>query len=182
MKWEIHQKEIINKTIKNRKKKFNPNIIRSRRKENKEFVNVYSYVLTDRKFVGNVTDSLKVMLIKEVVSKIYNINFQEMVKKSRQRHRVDARHALCYFLRKYTNLSYKNIGKVLENRNHATILSSCRTYQDFLDTEEVHRSKANKIKLEYNLKIQDVSAKRSYIIESAETINNWEDIKHKYLG
>lgn len=40
-------------------------------------------------------------------------------------------HAL---LKKYTPLSYDKIGKLVGNKNHATVISSCRQVQNALDT------------------------------------------------
>jgi hypothetical protein len=187
MEWEIYQKEIINKVVKNRKKEFKPETMNYNVKEERPgFVNVYAYVLTDRRYVGSVTDSIKAVLLKEIVCDTYEVEPSVIFTKSRKRELVDARHALAYYLKKTTKYSLASIGKVMSTqfkpRDHATILNCCRVYNNLLDTEDYHRRRSLTIQTEFNRRLSDIDLTSTYISNTEDIVANWENIKHKYLG
>lgn len=183
----MYHKDIINKTIKNRKKEFKPEIMNySVREERPGFVNVYAYVLTDRRYVGSVTDSIKATLLKEIVCDTYEVDPSLIFTKSRKRELVDARHALAYYLKRTTKYSLASIGKVMASpfrpRDHATILNCCRVYNDLLDTEAYHRRRSLTIQTEFNRRLSDIDLTSTYVSNSEDIVANWENIKSKYSG
>tara|TARA_R110002072_G_scaffold1582_5_gene13176 strand:+ start:373 stop:882 length:510 start_codon:yes stop_codon:yes gene_type:complete len=169
MEWII-QKEIPDNLI-NRKR-----IDRSA-----EYINLDAYVLTNRVFVGCVTDAIKCNLLKELVSKVYEIELPNMFSTKRDRPLVDARHALVYFLKKHTKYSLGKIGTILGNRTHATMINSLKRYDELLFTEDFHRNQCKEITVRFNIDMLDVDLTQTYMKESDETIANWENVKHKYL-
>lgn len=146
-----------------------------------EYVNLDAYVLTNRVYVGSVTDAIKTKLLKNIISTVYQVDLNILFDKSRKRNLVDARHALVYFMSKNTRYSLNRIGIIIGNRNHATVINGIRRYNDLLDTEAFHRDKKKEISVRFNMDMLDVDLTKTYIKESDETIANWENVKHKYI-
>ncbi len=150
----------------------------------KDHISVYSYVLTDRKYVGTVNDTIKTNLLTEIVCEVYEVDKSLIFSKNRKRNLVDARHCLAYFLRRNTKYSFAIIGKIMASpirkRDHATILNSVNVYNDLLDTEDYHKRRTLIIQKEYNKRISDIDLTNTYISNSTDVIANWENIKHRY--
>ena len=123
-----------------------------------EYVNLDAYVLTNRVYVGSVTDAIKTKLLKNIISTVYQVDLNILFDKSRKRNLVDARHALVYFMSKNTRYSLNRIGIIIGNRNQK-----------------------KEISVRFNMDMLDVDLTKTYIKESDETIANWENVKHKYI-
>tara|TARA_R100000951_G_scaffold52288_2_gene44007 strand:- start:2284 stop:2802 length:519 start_codon:yes stop_codon:yes gene_type:complete len=171
MKWLINSKTIAKDLIKTTKIPIK-----------KDTINVYAYVLTDRKYVAYVTDRVKVSLLKEIIGDTYEVKMEKVFAKNRKRELVDTRHCLSYYIRRHTKYSFSEIGKLLGDRNHATIINSCKVYSDLLDTEVYHRRKSLIIQEEYNKRLRDVDLTNSYISKSKLVISNWDNMKEEFLN
>jgi len=143
----------------------------------KNYVNVYAYVLTDKEYIGNVTDSVKSKLLKDLICEIYEVDKSLIFTLNRKRELVDARHALAYFLRKTTKYSFSNIGEImaspLRNRDHATILHSVKVYNDLLDTEVYHKRRCLIIQEEYNKRLSDIDLTNTYTSKCKNIVANF---------
>lgn len=64
---------------------------------------------------------------------------EEVVSHSRVQNLSFARHAYCLMVRKFTKLTLKDIGKLLGNRDHATVVHSCRTADNLIQYDEHFR-------------------------------------------
>ena len=80
------------------------------------------------------------------------INEQDVMGKSRLHSLVMSRHQFCYIARKKTNLSLGFVGALI-NRDHATVIHSCKTFQNLLDTDIYTREQHFKIMQQLNFKI-----------------------------
>lgn len=80
----------------------------------------------------NYSKSKNVDYLKAVdfISNLLSVDSHEMIKKSRRRDLSTARHALAYYLRKHTDLSFEAIGELMGGRHHATIIHSCRVISE----------------------------------------------------
>ena len=72
---------------------------------------------------GNVPTDTMVERILTSVSKKYGVSVEDIKSRKRNDTISNARHTAIYIIRKITNLSLKDIGKIFD-RNHATIISS----------------------------------------------------------
>ena len=63
----------------------------------------------------------KIIEIINSILRTFQITRDELVGKRRTRRLVRARHYTCYMLRKQTNLSYTEIGRIF-NRHHSSII------------------------------------------------------------
>ena len=58
---------------------------------------------------------------------------------------TDARFIAIHFIRKYTNMSLKHIGRSIGNRNHATIIHAINVFEELYMTDKIFREKADKV-------------------------------------
>ena len=71
----------------------------------------------------------------------------ELVKSpSRKRDIVIVRQIYCLVARKITGAMYKEIGKVIGGRHHATILAACRTAEDNIENDKYTKEVYKKVK------------------------------------
>ncbi len=80
-------------------------------------------------FIGKNNVTISADAIKEKVSLYYNIRINDLSSKKRNHSITLPRHVCIYLCRQLTNMSLPEIGKVF-NRNHTTVLYSCRTIED----------------------------------------------------
>jgi len=147
----------------------------------KDYVNVYAYVLTDRTYVGTVTDHVKAKLLKDIICEIYEVETYNIFSKSRKKELVFARHALAYFLRRNTRYSFAIIGKImaspLKKRDHATMLNSVRVYKDLLDTDSYHKRRCLTIQTEFNKRLSDIDLTNTYASSCKDIVANFNKNK-----
>ncbi len=82
-----------------------------------------------------------------------SVSEQDVMGKSRKHSIVMSRHQFAYIARTKTDLSLSFIGALI-NRDHATILHSCRTFQNLLDTDVYTRQNHFKIMQDLRFKIK----------------------------
>ena len=71
--------------------------------------------------------SMRVREIIKIVESEIEISFEESDTTCRKRELADARHAFCYYIRNYSVLSLKKIGRLYkQNRDHTTIINSIK--------------------------------------------------------
>ena len=88
-----------------------------------------------QRFNNNDNREITVDLIKEMVAEHYNIPVDKLGSKTRKQDVALARHLSIYFSKEYTKNSLKSIGKYFGGRDHSTILHSCKTIKDRMDTD-----------------------------------------------
>lgn len=88
-----------------------------------------------QRFNNNDNREITVDLIKEMVAEHYNIPVDKLGSKTRKQDIALARHLSIYFSKEYTKNSLKSIGKYFGGRDHSTILHSCKTIKDRMDTD-----------------------------------------------
>lgn len=92
---------------------------------------------------NNVEKEISVDLIKKVVSEYYKISIDDIISKSRKLEIVIARHMAIYLTKMLTPLSLKMIGANFGKRDHSTVLHSCQTIENYIETD-------TKVKEAYN--------------------------------
>lgn len=73
----------------------------------------------------------KVEIIKEIVCRNWQIQFEDIDTSCRQTTYVMPRHCLNYYLKTYTDMSNRAIGEIYtKHRDHSSIIHSVRTWTD----------------------------------------------------
>jgi chromosomal replication initiator protein len=83
---------------------------------------------------------LTIKHIQETVCRYFNLDEALLQTKSRKHEIVQARQITMYLSRKYTDSSYAHIGKVVGNKDHATVLHACKTIKDQIEISKAFRS------------------------------------------
>ncbi|MGL4949853.1 MAG: helix-turn-helix domain-containing protein, partial [Anaeroplasmataceae bacterium] len=74
--------------------------------------------------------------VKSVVSSFYNITVEDLEGKKRTNNIIIPRHIVMYILKNSFNLPYKQIGKLLGNRDHSTVIAACAKIEDEMKVDE----------------------------------------------
>ncbi len=95
---------------------------------------------------NSITDIDKVKIIKQEVSKVYEVSIEHIESKSRKRQFVDARHEAMSFIVNYTDLSLKRIGSTFGNKDHSTVIHAIENVKNLIQTNSFFKEKHIKIK------------------------------------
>lgn len=84
--------------------------------------------------------------IAEVVADFYDINFSDLINKSRKKEIVKPRQIAMYLLRDELKCSYPFIGSKLGNRDHTTAIYACEKIKNELENNQLLEQELNMIK------------------------------------
>lgn len=91
------------------------------------------------KFVKNTKREVSIDYIQKVVSDYFQMDIDTLQSKTRRRHIVQARQLAMFFAKKYTKTSLANIGSMIGDRDHATVLHACKTVENLTTTDKQFR-------------------------------------------
>jgi len=97
-------------------------------------------------FIKNDKKSIDINLIKKIVSEYFNLDLESIESKSRKHEIALARQFCMYIAKQFTQMSLKSIGAEFGGRDHSTVLHSCTTIENYLETDKYVRSDYEKIK------------------------------------
>jgi len=80
-------------------------------------------------------DTLKIDAVIAVVCRYTGISVEQMNSPSRKREIVYARYMCMWFLRKYSKLTLKALGKIFGGRDHTTAIHAINSVQDWSDVD-----------------------------------------------
>ncbi|MEL6123587.1 MAG: chromosomal replication initiator protein DnaA [Bacteroidota bacterium] len=86
-------------------------------------------------FVTGISKEVTIDKIKQMVSEYLNVPIEKIQGKTRKREVVMARQLSMYLAKHHTNSSLKTIGDNFGGRDHSTVIYSCKTVEDLLDTD-----------------------------------------------
>lgn len=183
MEWEIPKKIVVKPSLE--VFKYKPDINLDLKTEpidrNPNYVNPYAFVLAEKRiFIKNMSDDVKIDVIKTIILSKTNYPEELVFSSKRYRELVDIRHMFFYFARRYTLMSLSEIGRYA-NKDHATVLHSCKMFQTIYDVDEEYRNKAHTIDAEYNSAIVNIENEKSYSTLKKPTIRDWEEVKENYI-
>nr|WP_225321242.1 chromosomal replication initiator protein DnaA [Rhizosphaericola mali] len=92
-----------------------------------------------RNFVKTSTKELTIDAIQKLVCEYFNVPYDRLLEKTRKREIVQARQISMYLAKTFTKNSLKNIGEHFGGRDHTTVIHSCQTVKDLMDTDSIFR-------------------------------------------
>ncbi|MBP7497762.1 MAG: chromosomal replication initiator protein DnaA, partial [Bacteroidales bacterium] len=92
------------------------------------------------KFIVNTSKEISIDFIQKIICEFFNITIDNISSKSRKREVVQARQLAMYFSKKLTKSSLTNIGLHCGNKDHATVLHSCRAVSNLIETNKQFKS------------------------------------------
>lgn len=88
-----------------------------------------------KNFVKQVSLELNIDSIQNMVAEYFKVDILDLKGQTRKRDVVQARQISMYFAKKYTKNSLKSIGDFFGGRDHATVIHSCRTVENLMETD-----------------------------------------------
>jgi chromosomal replication initiator protein DnaA len=90
---------------------------------------------------------LTIKKIQETVCRYFNLDEALIQTKSRKQEIVQARQITMFFAKKYTDSSFAHIGKIVGNKDHATVLHACKTVRDQIEINKSFRMTMDAIEI-----------------------------------
>lgn len=94
-----------------------------------------------KNFVKASFKELNIEDIQKMVCKFYGMDYDALLAKTRKREIVQARQITMYLAKKFTRSSLKSIGDHFSGKDHTTVIHSCQTVENLLDTDTSYREK-----------------------------------------
>ena len=104
-----------------------------------------------KNFVKNISMEISIESIQALVCEYFKIQQEALKSKSRKREIVQARQISMYFAKKMTKNSLKTIGEFFGGRDHSTVIHSCQTVEDLMETDRSFRGYVEEINKQIKL-------------------------------
>ena len=88
-----------------------------------------------KNFVKTAARELTIENIQKMVCEYFHIPYDRLLAKTRKREVVQARQITMYLAKKFTKSSLKNIGEHFGGFDHTTVIHSCQTVENLMDTD-----------------------------------------------
>ncbi|MBD0332262.1 MAG: chromosomal replication initiator protein DnaA [Chitinophagaceae bacterium] len=103
-----------------------------------------------RNFVKSSSKEITIDTIQKMVCEYFDVPYEKLLQKTRKREIVQARQITMFLAKAFTKNSLKTIGEHFGGRDHTTVIHSCQTVKDLMDTDGVFRDNV----LELQQKVQ----------------------------
>lgn len=88
-----------------------------------------------RNFIRTTTKEITIDTIQKMVCEYFDVPYEKLLQKTRKREIVQARQITMYLAKSFTKNSLKTIGEHFGGRDHTTVIHSCQTVKDLMDTD-----------------------------------------------
>lgn len=92
-----------------------------------------------RNFVKTSSKEITIDAIQKMVCEYFDVQYEKLLHKTRKREIVQARQITMYLAKAFTKNSLKTIGEHFGGRDHTTVIHSCQTVKDLMDTDSLFR-------------------------------------------
>jgi chromosomal replication initiator protein len=92
-----------------------------------------------RNFIKSSSKEITIDTIQRMVCDYFEVPYDKLLQKTRKREIVQARQITMYLAKAFTKNSLKTIGEHFGGRDHTTVIHSCQTVKDLMDTDGVFR-------------------------------------------
>lgn len=104
-----------------------------------------------RNIVKTSSKEVTIDAIQKMVCEYYSITYDKLQAKTRKREIVQARQISMYLAKQYTKNSLKTIGDHFGGRDHTTVIHSCQTVKDLMDTDALIREQVKELQQKVQL-------------------------------
>ncbi len=91
-------------------------------------------------------------IVFSTVQELTSVSCSDIMSSSRKKEIRIARQLSHYFLRKYTQLSTSEVGKITSN-DHSTVLHSCKTVERDIKFDSIYRVLFERVESEINIRL-----------------------------
>jgi chromosomal replication initiator protein len=106
-----------------------------------------------RNIIKSTAKEVTIDAIQKMVCDYFDLPYDKLLQKTRKREIVQARQITMYLSKIFTKNSLKTIGNHFGGRDHTTVIHSCQTVKDLMDTDNIFRDSV----LELQQKVQSAS-------------------------
>lgn len=92
-----------------------------------------------RNFIKTSSKEITIETIQKMVCEYFDVPFEKLLQKTRKREIVQARQITMFLSKAFTKNSLKTIGEHFGGRDHTTVIHSCQTVKDLMDTDTVFK-------------------------------------------
>jgi chromosomal replication initiator protein len=92
-----------------------------------------------RNFIKTSSKEITIDTIQKMVCDFFDLPYDRLLQKTRKREIVQARQITMYLAKIFTKNSLKTIGEHFGGRDHTTVIHSCQTVKDLMDTDNMFR-------------------------------------------
>ena len=103
-----------------------------------------------RNFVKSSSKEITIDAIQKMVCEYFDVPYDKLLQKTRKREIVQARQITMFLAKAFTKNSLKTIGEHFGGRDHTTVIHSCQTVKDLMDTDSLFKESV----LELQQKVQ----------------------------
>ncbi len=103
-----------------------------------------------RNFVKSSSKEITIDAIQKMVCDYFDVAYDKLLQKTRKREIVQARQITMFLAKSFTKNSLKTIGEHFGGRDHTTVIHSCQTVKDLMDTDGLFKESV----LELQQKVQ----------------------------
>ena len=109
-------------------------------------------------FVSGITKEITIDNIKQLVSDHLKVPVEKIQGKTRKREVVMARQLSMYLAKHHTNSSLKAIGDNFGGRDHSTVIYSCKTVEDLIDTDPLVKDALTELEKKVKMSLAGIKA------------------------
>lgn len=92
-----------------------------------------------RNFVKSSSKEVTIDTIQKMVCDYFDVPYDKLLQKTRKREIVQARQITMFLSKSFTKNSLKTIGEHFGGRDHTTVIHSCQTVKDLMDTDNLFK-------------------------------------------
>jgi chromosomal replication initiator protein len=92
-----------------------------------------------RNFVKSSSREITIDTIQKMVCDYFDVPYDKLLQKTRKREIVQARQITMFLSKAFTKNSLKTIGEHFGGRDHTTVIHSCQTVKDLMDTDNLFK-------------------------------------------
>jgi chromosomal replication initiator protein len=108
-----------------------------------------------KNFVTQINKEITVEFIQKLVADHFSVPVEKLAGKTRKRHIVIARQLSMYLAKNLTDKSLKAIGENFGGRDHSTVIYSCRTVQDLMETDMVFKDTVSELEKKVKMSLNE---------------------------
>ena len=108
-----------------------------------------------KNFVTEINKEITIEFIQQLVADHFSVPVDKLAGETRKRQIVIARQLSMYLAKNLTDKSLKAIGERFGGRDHSTVIYSCKTVQDLLDTDMIFKETVAELEKKIRLSLNE---------------------------
>ncbi len=104
-----------------------------------------------RNHIKSSSKEITIDTIQKMVCDYFDVSYDKLLQKTRKREIVQARQITMFLAKAFTKNSLKTIGEHFGGRDHTTVIHSCQTVKDLMDTDNMFKESVTELQQKVQL-------------------------------